>query len=183
MGSLLTTTRLAELAGVHQTTILKAIQAGRITATTTPGGHFRVSPQAAAEFLESMGIDAGALTRRRVQIVSFADGPVQDAVQAAVTRDGRFEVTRAGDLLELGVLIERVGPEIVVLDARDGWQSMLRTLREHDARVLVVGAASADSFEVDAWLAVPFSIEELLVQLRELAEGTRVWKQVAKLGA
>ena len=176
--SALTTTSLAELAGVHQTTIIKAIQAGRITAHTTPGGHFRIAPKDAADFLRTMGIDPGPLSRRRVHVLGLIDEPrLAAAIEAAVRRDGRFELTLETDVLKAGMLVERLSPEIVVLDTRllNGHRDdAVRALRAADVRVLALGGDPFDG--ADAWLEVPFSVEEFVHRLRELAEGTRVWK-------
>ena len=191
MGTTLTPTGLAELAGVHQTTILKAIQAGKVPATTTPGGHFRISAQAAAEFLQSMGIDPSPLMRRKVQVVAFLGEPaVVDAVRAAVVRDSRFELFESRDLLEMGVLIERLEPEIAVLDTGkfNGDVSVtLKTLRDREVRVLGLGSEADGArfsgfgkLAPDAWLKTPFTVEAFLHQLRELAEGTRIWSQLAR---
>ena len=113
MTTALTTTQLAELAGVHQTTILKAIQAGKIKASTTPGGHCRISHEAAVDFLNSMGIDPGPLARRRVRILGlFSEKMLGDAVTSAVEQDGRFEIHRVEDAIELGMMLERLTPEM-----------------------------------------------------------------------
>lgn len=191
MGITLTPTGLAELAGVHQTTILKAIQAGKVPATTTPGGHFRISAQAAAEFLQSMGIDPRQLMRHKVQVVAFLGEPdVVDAVRAAVVRDNRFELFESRDLLEMGVLIERLEPEIAVLDTgkfNGDVAATLKTLQDRDVRVLGLGSeaegARLSEFGKSApgaWLKIPFTVEEFLHQLRELVEGTRIWRQLAQ---
>lgn len=183
--SALSTTRLAELAGVHQTTIIKAIQAGRIHARTTPGGHFRIAPADAAEFLRAMGIDPGPLSRRRVHVLGLVDEPkLAAAIGAAVGRDARFELTLEADPLKAGMLVERLSPEIAVIDTRllNGHRrDAVAALHAADVRVLALGGDPLDA--ADAWLELPFSIEEFVYRLRELAEGTRVWKRAKELQA
>jgi excisionase family DNA binding protein len=173
MTEALTTTRLAELAGVHQTTILKAVQAGKIPARKTPGGHFRIEPREAVEFLRSMGIDPGPLTRRKVQVLALVTAPsARERVREALRSDPRFTLVMADDPMEAGILVERHAPDLVVVEAdvvRDHLERTLRLLRELDVKVLVLEA--------------PVVGTELLARLRELAEGTRVWKRAVELKA
>lgn len=42
MGKKLSTTAAAKRAGVHRTTIYRAVERGRLKATKTPGGHLRI---------------------------------------------------------------------------------------------------------------------------------------------
>lgn len=184
MGEPLTTTKLARLAGVHPTTILKAVQSGRIEAHQTPGGHFRIQPEQAERFLSSIGVDPGPLSRRSVRaLLVTADGALAEALADGMRRDARFEFEVCADPVAAGIDVERMKPDIVVLDSRllnGSFAATQKTLWERDILVMGIGETAVPAEPApDAWLQIPFSMEEFLDELRELARGTRVWKRAA----
>ncbi len=188
MKTALTTTRLAKLAGVHQTTILKAIQAGKIPAMTTPGGHFRITLVAARAFLRSMRIDPGPLLRRKVRVIAMMEDPaLRSAFEEATASNARYETWLCTNPLETGMLATELKPEIVVLDTRllnGNRASTLRALRAIDARVLALTDTMPDpdlgDDEPGAWLMIPFSNSRLRQTLRRLAGGRRTWRRVSR---
>ena len=86
MRGYLTTTQLADLAGVTQSTILDAIQKKEsVRAIRTPGGHYRISNDEAVRFLKNLGIDPGRLARKTLRILSVTNNEqTQHLVQEAL---------------------------------------------------------------------------------------------------
>lgn len=185
MNRYLTPAQLAKLAGVHPTTILKAIQAGRIEVRNTPGGHHRISTKAAAAFLETLGISPAALQKRKVRVLLITG---DEGLARAVTahRNGRFEVEVAGHLVAAGVAIGRFNPDIVVADGRMPGLLTPETLAalrpESKSRVMALAdlsdPAEAMSLNVDAWTADPADVEAIYGKIRDLARSTDLWTRM-----
>lgn len=187
----LSTHALARLAGVNQSTIFRAVRAGKLKASRTPGGHLRIAADEAAEFLYTLGVDAVELTRRRLQVL----GVVEDAgaLEAAVAGDDRFELSLSPGPLEAGIRLGRDDIDIVVLEVRlfnGSARATIELLHERGIKVLGIGAEAeaVDLFGIggpgpDAWARNPADALTLRAALRELAEGTRIWKLVSARGA
>lgn len=73
-----TTTRAAREAHVSPSTLLRAVQAGKLKAFSTPGGHFRIDPASLKEFIAK----------------SRTDGPAVKALVVPVTRAERERILR-----------------------------------------------------------------------------------------
>lgn len=184
MNRYLTPAQLAKLAGVHPTTILKAIQAGRIEVQNTPGGHHRIARAAAEAFLESLGISTATLHKRKVRVLVIT--PDADLGRAMVERrNGRYEVEVADHLMAAGVAIGRFNPDIVVADGRmDGLlaaESLALLRPEPRSKVVALADLSNSTMgtAVNAWVADPRDVEAIFARVTDLARSTDVWSKVS----
>lgn len=180
----LTPSQLAKLAGVHATTILKAIQDGRIEVHSTPGGHHRISRLMASAFLEALGIPPAALQRRKVRVLLVsADAGLAREVTAR--RDGRFEVEVASQLVSAGVAIGRFNPDIVIADGRVAGLLSPETLAclraEPRSKIVALADLSRASIgrDVDAWVSDPLDIDEIHEKIRDLARSTDLRRRMS----
>lgn len=189
MNRYLTPAQLAKLAGVHPTTILKAIQAGRLAVTTTPGGHHRIERREAVKFLETLGISPATLQRRKTRVLVIT-GDAELGNEIAARRNGRFEVEIADRLVSAGVAIGRFNPDIVVADGRmeglltnenipllraEPRSKVLALINEHAD---LIDPANPVSREINAWVADPRNVDEIYGKIRELARSTEVWERL-----
>ncbi|MFH1022288.1 MAG: excisionase family DNA-binding protein, partial [Planctomycetota bacterium] len=120
MKGFLTTTKLAEIAGVSQPTILDAITKKTIYAIRTPGGHYRIPQEEASRFLFAQGADPKRLARKSMRILHFTGDPEQAvAVAAAVGGIDRCKLEVANNPFKAGVLLEKFVPDILILGMED----------------------------------------------------------------
>ena len=151
-----TTSEVARHCAVSNDGVLRWIKAGRLRAFTTPGGHYRVSSEDFREFLERHAIPVDPAlfespgTRRTVLVVDD-DPSVRELVGTMTERMGEdLEVEEAGDGYEASLLIGAEPPDLLIVDAvmpgLDG-VSLCRSLRRNPAtrqlRILAITGHAA----------------------------------------
>lgn len=129
----LTTHQVARLLGVSLPTVVNWIEAGRISAHRTPGGHRRIGREELVRFSKlfdyplppEFQVTAGPA---RV-LIADADLDLGEMIQNYLTMRGGFEVRVAPGVLEAGYLLGAFQPHLVLLDLSMPGLDPLRLLR------------------------------------------------------
>ncbi|MBI5239520.1 MAG: response regulator [Elusimicrobia bacterium] len=181
-----TTYEIAKFCDVYPSSVIHWIDAGKLKAYVTPGGHHRVMREDLIRFLQHCGIavpkELGADERRKVFIVD-------DDVELARLIDRAFrkqpqafqtEVFHTG--VEALIRIGHAVPDLVILDIvlpkMDGCQvcKILKT-RPQTREVKIIGISGKRfpmaekelaRYRVDAFYRKPLDLEELLAKSAEL---------------
>jgi len=132
-----TTFEAAKLCHVSPLSIINWVNAGRLAAFRTPGGHRRIRRDDLIRFMRDNGIPlpdelrAGS-GRRRVLVVDDDAGIRDVLAQHLGSRERAYEVSTASDGFEAGRLMATFRPDVVLLDLRmpgmDGFQ-VCRTIK------------------------------------------------------
>jgi excisionase family DNA binding protein len=132
-----TTFETARLCQVSPLSIINWVNAGRLAAFRTPGGHRRIRRDDLVRFMRENGIPIpdelrDGSGRPRVLVVDD-DAAIRDSVaEFLTTRPKPYEVLTARDGFEAGRLVATFRPNVVLLDLRmpgiDGFQ-VCRTIK------------------------------------------------------
>ena len=135
--SVFTTFEAAKLCHVSPLSIINWVNAGRLPAFRTPGGHRRIRREDLARFMRENGIPLPDELREgsgrpRVLVVDD-EASIRDVVAEHLsTRSHAYEVMTAADGFEAGRLVVSFRPDAVLLDLRmpglDGFQ-VCRTIK------------------------------------------------------
>ncbi len=132
-----TTFEAAKLCHVSPLSIINWVNAGRLPAFRTPGGHRRIRREDLITFMKENGIpltdELGAGSGRSRVMVVDDDAAIRDLLaQHLGAREEPFEVMTASDGFEAGRLVATFKPDVVLLDLRmpgmDGFQ-VCRTIK------------------------------------------------------
>lgn len=135
--SVFTTFEAAKLCHVSPLSIINWVNAGRLPAFRTPGGHRRIRREDLIRFMRENGIPLSEELRDgsgRPRVLVVDDDPVIRDVLAEhlTTRPKPYEVMTASDGFEAGRLVATFRPNVVLLDLRmpgmDGFQ-VCRTIK------------------------------------------------------
>jgi excisionase family DNA binding protein len=117
---LLTARDVARLCHVRPVTVRNWIRSGGLTATRTPGGHYRIAPAALRTYLRARGLPVPTrlLSRsaRRVLVVDDEPSTVDILVRALLLEAPPPEVATAGDGFVAGLQLATFRPDLLVLD-------------------------------------------------------------------
>ncbi len=173
------TVEVARLLSVAPATVVNWIDAGRIPAYRTPGGHRRVRREDLAAFIEESGfpMPAGLGKRPRTILVVDDDPAVREVLVAAFEELARepLEIHTAADgttgLIEVG----RRRPDVLILDIfmprMDGFEVCRRIRRHGEISPLIVAVSGNRSHRVraealaagaDYFFAKPLPLEEVV---------------------
>jgi excisionase family DNA binding protein len=126
-----TTFEAAKLCHVSPLSIINWVNAGRLPAFRTPGGHRRIRTEDLVRFMRENGIPIPESLRegsgRPKVLVVDDDATIRDVVAEHMsTRPQPYEVLTAADGFEAGRLVATFRPDVVLLDLRmpgmDGFQ-------------------------------------------------------------
>lgn len=132
-----TTFDAAKLCHVSPLSIINWVNAGRLPAFRTPGGHRRIRREDLARFMRENGIPIpeelrDGSGRTRVLVVDDEAGIRDVVAEHLSTRTNPYEVMTAADGFEAGRLVATFRPNAVLLDLRmpglDGFQ-VCRTIK------------------------------------------------------
>jgi excisionase family DNA binding protein len=174
MRQFLTSGELARMSNMSKRAVVKAVAAGRLPATSTIGGHYRITLKAAREFLVARGLDASVLEVREDRVLLVArDKFVRDLLADALGRPG-LAAMAADNLFEAGALCVEHHPALLVLDtavAESGPIGICRSIRSlaccRQTKLMVLASREdpdAHRYRLagaDAVLGKPFSMAEL----------------------
>ena len=132
-----TTFETAKLCHVSPLSIINWVNAGRLPAFRTPGGHRRIRREDLVRFMRESGIPLPEELREgsgkpKVLVVDD-EATIRDVLaEHLTTRSNPYEVLTAADGFEAGRLVVTFRPDIVLLDLRmpglDGFQ-ICRTIK------------------------------------------------------
>jgi excisionase family DNA binding protein len=135
--SVFTTFEAAKLCHVSPLSIINWVNAGRLPAFRTPGGHRRIRREDLIRFMRENGIPLPEELRtgsgRPKVLVVDDESSIRDVLaEHLTTREKPYEVMTAADGFEAGRLVATYQPDIVLLDLRmpgmDGFQ-VCRTIK------------------------------------------------------
>lgn len=158
--SVFTTFEAAKLCHVSPLSIINWVNAGRLPAFRTPGGHRRIRRDDLARFMRENGIPLpdelrDGSGRTRVLVVDD-EAAIRDVIAESLTRRTTpYEVMTAADGFEAGRLVATFRPDVVLLDLRmpglDGFQ-VCRTIKSDpdSASTIVVAMTGYHTPETEA---------------------------------
>ena len=132
-----TTFETAKLCHVSPLSIINWVNAGRLPAFRTPGGHRRIRREDLVRFMKDNGIPLPEELREgsgkpKILIVDDESGIREVLSEHFKTRDPAFEVLTAADGFDASRLVATFRPDVVLLDLRmpgiDGFQ-ICRTIK------------------------------------------------------
>ena len=132
-----TTFEAAKLCHVSPLSIINWVNAGRLPAFRTPGGHRRIRREDLARFMRENGIPLpeelrDGSGRARVLVVDDEAGIRNVIAESLSHRATPYDVMTAADGFEAGRLVATFRPDVVLLDLRmpglDGFQ-VCRTIK------------------------------------------------------
>jgi len=155
-----TTFEAAKLCHVSPLSIINWVNAGRIPAFRTPGGHRRIRREDLARFMRDNGIPLpeefrDGSGRSRVLVVDD-EAAIRDVFAESLShRSTPFDVMTAADGFEAGRLVATFRPDVVLLDLRmpglDGFQ-VCRTIKgdSETASTVVIAMTGYHTHETEA---------------------------------
>ncbi len=193
--SVFTTFEAAKLCHVSPLSIINWVNAGRLPAFRTPGGHRRIRRDDLVRFMRENGIPLPDQLREgsgrtRVLVVDDESSIREVLSEHLTTRSNPYEVMTAADGFEAGRLVATFRPDVVLLDLRmpgmDGFQ-VCRTIKadpdtsrttviamtgyytpETEARILECGAIRCFAKPVE-----PSTLAAFIDSLFEQGSGTK----------
>lgn len=129
--SVFTTFEAAKLCHVSPLSIINWVNAGRLPAFRTPGGHRRIRREDLVRFMRDNGIPIpeelrDGSGRHRVLVVDDESSIREVVAEHLGARPRGYEVATAADGFEAGRLVATFRPDVVLLDLRmpglDGFQ-------------------------------------------------------------
>jgi excisionase family DNA binding protein len=155
-----TTFEAAKLCHVSPLSIINWVNAGRLPAFRTPGGHRRIRREDLARFMRENGIPLpeelrDGSGRSRVLVVDD-EAAIRDVIAESLShRPTPYEVMVAADGFEAGRLVATFRPDVVLLDLRmpglDGFQ-VCRTIKgdSETASTVVIAMTGYHTLETEA---------------------------------
>jgi excisionase family DNA binding protein len=155
-----TTFEAAKLCHVSPLSIINWVNAGRLPAFRTPGGHRRIRREDLARFMRENGIPLpeelrDGSGRQRVLVVDD-EAAIRDVFADSLShRATPFDVMTAADGFEAGRLVATFRPDVVLLDLRmpglDGFQ-VCRTIKgdSETASIVVIAMTGYHTQETEA---------------------------------
>lgn len=155
-----TTFETAKLCHVSPLSIINWVNAGRLPAFRTPGGHRRIRREDLIRFMRDNGIPMPEELRDgsgkpKVLVVDDEAGIREMLAEHLSTRTNPYEVLTAADGFEAGRLVATFRPDVVLLDLRmpglDGFQ-ICRTIKADPdtSATIVVAMAGFHTPETEA---------------------------------
>lgn len=186
MKTVFTTGEAAKICKVSQQTIIRCFDNGTLKGFRVPGSKFRRIPRDLLyAFMKDNGIPTDALEsgKRKVLIVDD-DQDLVELMVDAFERDGRFEVRKANNGFDAGMLVKEFRPDLVVLDVMlpdiNGKEVCQRVRSDSSLEavkiVCISGMVEQDKIAelrvagANDFLNKPFPIEKLLERCCDLLE-------------
>ena len=155
-----TTFEAAKLCHVSPLSIINWVNAGRLPAFRTPGGHRRIRREDLARFMRENGIPLpeelrDGSGRARVLVVDDEAGIRNVIAESLSHRATPYDVMTAADGFEAGRLVATFRPDVVLLDLRmpglDGFQ-VCRTIKgdSETASTVVIAMTGYHTQETEA---------------------------------
>jgi excisionase family DNA binding protein len=179
-----TTIDIAKLLDVTQKTVARWIDAGKLDAFVTPGGHRRVYASVLAEFLKKYKMhlppELEALDKTRVLVVDDNANIVKTIVRFLNKEADKYDIYTAADGFQAGQAISDHNPQLVILDIKlpgiDGFK-VCESIRKRnkDTKILAItGYDTPDNKKkiiacgANAYLPKPFDMKNLDKAIKRL---------------
>lgn len=180
---LYTTGDVAKLLKISTVTVFRAIEKKQLRASTTPGGHYRVSRADLEDYMVKNNVDKSRLEPRTWRVLVVEDNQAeQRLLQKSIGQEARYDVRVTHSGYEAGFLTKQFKPDLIILDVflgdADGRQ-IARLIRSDPGlqNMKIVAISSTrdagviqeiwDS-GVDAFLTKPLGPDQVLDQVRKL---------------
>lgn len=179
--SYFSTSELAAICSVSATTIFRAVVNKTIKASTTPGGHFRISREEAEEFLRKNNVPLPWEKKRTRKILIIEDNPVELRLyQRALAESPRYEVQGTSSGYLAGFLTQSFRPDLILLDIflpdLDG-REVAKAIRADDKlkRIKIVAITAASdpkdvkeikALGLDGFIQKPISPAHLMKEIQ-----------------
>jgi excisionase family DNA binding protein len=132
------------------TTVLKWVNAGKLKAYKTPGGHRRIAKEDLVEFIKkyNMPFPEELKEENRILIVDD-DAEFREILRGYLQKVDNIKIDEASDGFEAGEKIISFKPHIVILDIRlpgvDGYEVLKRIKKNSETKNVKVVAVTAFS--------------------------------------
>jgi len=179
---------ISEICGVYPTTVADWIDAGKLKAFHTPGGHRRVRKSDLLEFLRKYNMPIPKeLTkdgRKKILIVDDDQAVINFITRFLRKFPEKYQFTSATGGFQAGQALAEFEPDLIVLDLLlpgiDGFQ-VCRNIRSNEKtkRIKILAITGYDTPEnrkkifacgADDYLPKPFDTEELNKRMNKLLE-------------
>lgn len=175
MRSFYTTFEAAHVLGVSLPTVVNWIDARRLKAHRTPGGHRRIAREELAAFMLRQGMPlpaelAGAVSPRRKALVIGPADPSREGIARRLAAAG-YAVDQASPGFAAGFATARFDPDVLVLhaEAADGGEVLRAAKLDREVRAIPVVGIGRREWEEPlreagcaAAVATPLAGEDLL---------------------
>lgn len=182
-----TTGEVAKLSHVTINAVKKWINAGKLEAFRTPGGHFRIKRDDFKDFVAKYRfhvMDEVEAQKRKVLIVDDDQSMVTYLKRVLeASREDYYNVETAADGYDALIKVGSFGPELLILDIRmpriDGMEVCRRLRAQEDTKgikiLAITGLGSEDSEKVlsagaDMCLSKPMQTEEFKKNVEKLLD-------------
>ena len=182
MRNTLSTVTIARLLGVAVASISTWIDAGKLKAGRTPGGHRRVTKEELIAFLRRQGLPVPAELKApplRVLVVDDEVSVTSWIADEISERHSDFEILQANDGYSAGEIVASAKPDVVILDLRmpgiDGFEVCRRIKLSPEAKqttvIAITALPSAESQReireagASAYFAKPLDIDALMEEV------------------
>ena len=186
MKTVFTTGEAAKICKVSQQTIIRCFDNGQLKGFRVPGSRFRRIPREALyKFMKDNGIPTDALESGKRKVLLVDDDPdLVELMHRMLDEDGRFEVRKASNGFDAGMMVKDYRPDIIVLDVMlpdiNGKEVCQRVRADpalEEVRILCIsGMVEDDKIQelrlagMDHFLHKPFDVEVMIDRMCELLE-------------
>ncbi len=181
-----TTGEAAKICKVSQQTIIRCFDNGSLKGFRVPGSKFRRIPREHLyAFMKENGIPTDALEsgKRKILIVDD-DEDLVELMSDAFSMDHRFEVKKANNGFDAGMLVKEFRPDLVVLDVmlpdingKEVCQRVRNDPTMSSVKIICIsGMVEQDKIAdlraagADGFINKPFSVDHLLDRAFEMLE-------------
>lgn len=186
MKTVFTTGEAAKICKVSQQTIIRCFDSGQLKGFRVPGSRFRRIPRDQLfHFMRDNGIPTDALEsgKRKVLIVDD-DEELVELITDVLERDGRFEVRKANNGFDAGMLVKEYHPDLIVLDVmlpdingREVCQRVRNDSTMDEVKIICIsGMVEEDKVQelrnagANDFLHKPFEVEKLVERMCHLLD-------------
>ena len=186
-----TTYQIAKALNADISTVIGWIDAGKLKAYKTPGGHRRVNGNDLLEFLKKYDMpvpeELNYKGNKRILIVDDEE-EIRELITIVINKFFKnIEVEDAKDGVSAGVKIASFNPDLLILDIRlpgvNGFEILKNLKNCRDMKILVITAYPSkqnkeQAFRIgaDDFLPKPFSISEIKEKIQQLLNVSSVKK-------
>ncbi|MBW2312021.1 MAG: response regulator [Deltaproteobacteria bacterium] len=173
----------AKYCGVSRKTLFRQVKSGKIKASRTPGGHYRILKKDLESFILEKGMYPLAhnhSSRKKILIVD--DDPQIQKLLTRTLQSHKYETETAANGFEAGAKVFKFKPGLVVLDLKlpdiNGFEVCRQIKQNPDtAHIKILAVTGYDTEEnkerilsagADGYMAKPLDMDQLIRCIRDL---------------